>query len=148
MKPKLIICFFLLLSFIFSCNLVTEKAKKGDCIINFEYFKHDDVGPESLVSIVQIQNNELKEILLRNPRVLVYNYVGGIYDIDSLYFPKPQIEIYNHKDSSLIFDQSVFKLRLYSKEFIDSIMKLTKTKISIEVTDTISKKKWTLGVCK
>jgi len=150
MKQNLIIRVFMLLSFVLSCNIMTQNKKPnaGDCIISFEYFHHNDVGPESLVSIVQIQNSDLKNVILRNPRLLSYHYIGGIYNIDTLYFPKPQIEIYNHKDSSLIFDQSVFELRLYSKEFIDSLMELTKKEILIEITDTLSKKKWTICVCK
>lgn len=150
MKHNLVIGVFLLLIILLSCNIITQKTKNksGDCIKSFEYFHHTGVGPESLVSIVRIQNSELKNVILRNPRLLSYHYVGGIYNIDTLYFPKPQIEIYNHKDSSLIFDQSVFELRLYSKEFIDSMMQLTKKEILIEITDTLSKKKWTISACK
>jgi hypothetical protein len=150
MKHNLVIRVFLLLIILLSCNIITQKAKNksGDCIKSFEYFHHTGVGPESLVSIVQIQDKELKNVIIRNPRLFSYQYLGGIYNIDTLFFPKPQIEIYNYKDSSLIFDQSVFELRLYSKEFIDSMMKLTKEEIKIVITDTLSKKIWTVSACK
>lgn len=150
MRHSLVIRVFLFLLILSSCNILTQKTKNksGDCIKSFEYFHHTGVGPESLVSIVQIQDNELKNIIIRNPRLFSYQYMGGIYNIDTLYFPKPQIEIYNYKDSSLIFDQSVFGLRLYSKEFTDSIMKLTKEEIKIVIMDTLSKKIWTISACK
>lgn len=148
MKQKFVISLLILLNFISSCSIRTNKnAKIGDCISSFEYFNHDAVGPESLVSIVQINDSYLKEILSRNPRLLVYKYTGGIYNIDTLYFPRPQIEINNYKDSSFIFDQSVFELRQYPKSFIDSIMKLTERSISIEIIDTLSNKKWNLKTC-
>jgi hypothetical protein len=150
MKHNLVIRVFLLFFIFSSCNIMTQKRKNksGDCIKSFEYFHHTGVGPESLVSIVQIQDNELKNVIIKNPRLFSYQYMGGIYNIDTLFFPKPQIEIYNYRDSSLIFDQSVFELRLYSKEFIDSIMKLTKKEIIIVIMDTLSKKRWTISACR
>ena len=143
-------CIFLLLAYLVTnCNSNQRSRKYPiDCIINFNYYKTDAVGPESLVSILSVKDLNLLEVLIKNPRRLTLEYKGGIYDIDSLYFPPPLIEIYDFKDSSLIFEQDVFGLRGYSDLFIDSIMERTKKEISIEVIDTLTTKKWIIPNCK
>jgi len=134
---------------IISCNSnLSRKQALEDCIVDFNYYKTEAVGPENMASILYIKNKDLLEILINNPRELLYTYRGGIYDIDSLYFPPPLIEIYSFKDSSLIFEQDVFGLRGYSNKFIDSIMTITKEQISIEFTDTLTTKKWIITRCR
>lgn len=132
-----------------SCNSnASSKDALEDCIVDFNYYKTEAVGPENIASILNIKNKDLLEILINNPRKLLFTYRGGIYNIDSLYFPPPLIEVYSFKDSSLIFEQDVFGLRKYSNRFIDSIMTITKDEISIEFTDTLTTKKWIVTSCR
>ena len=141
---------FLILAYLITnCNS-NQRSKQypKDCIISFNYYRSDAVGPESLVSILTIKNKDLLEILINNPKRLFFKYNGGIYSIDSLYFPRPLIEIYDFKDSSLIFEQDVFGLRGYPELFIDSVVQQTKKEIAIEVTDSLTNKKWTIAKCK
>jgi hypothetical protein len=120
----------------------------NQCLLDFRYDKHNAVGPEGLASIVQINDKDFREILLFNSNRLTFKYYGGIYNIDSLYFPPPIIDIYDKKDSTIVFGQGVFRLRQYPELFMDSVIQQTKKEISIEVTDTLTNKKWTIAKCK
>lgn len=143
------VIFSLLSILVTNCNSnQRNRIHPNDCIISFNYYKSDAVGPEGLVSILSVKDTNLLQVLIENPRRLTLKYKGGIYDIDSLYFPHPLIEIYNFKDSSLILQQDVFGLRGYQDLFIDSIMERTKKEISIEMIDTISTRKWIITNCK
>lgn len=136
------------LSLIVVFSFCTRNDKvKNTCILDFKYEKHDAVGPEGLVSIIRVNNKVLRDTLLSSSR-LIFNYSGGIYDIDSLYIPSPMVNIYNNKDSTLVFGQGVFGLRQYPEVFIDSIMRITKRELIIEVIDTLNNKKWTIANCK
>jgi hypothetical protein len=139
----------ILIYLVTNCNSNPRSKKYPiDCIISFHYYKTDAVGPESLINILSVKDINLLEILLKNPRRLTLEFKGGIYDLDSLYFPHPLIEIYNFKDSSLIFEQDVFGLRGYSDIFIDSIIERTKKEISIEIFDTMTARRWIIPNCK
>ena len=86
--------------------------------------------------------------MVENPKRLKFIYSGGVYSIDSLHFPSPFIDIYDHSDSTLVFGQGVFGLRGYSDSFIDSVMQKTREEISINVLDTLTKEKWIIKRCK
>jgi hypothetical protein len=111
------------------------------------YEKNEAVGPEGLVSIIQVDDKELRKILLSSKR-LVFKYYGGIYEIDSLYFPPPINNIFEKKDSTIVFGQGVYGLRQYPEVFIDSVIQITKRELIIEVIDTLNNKKWTIANCK
>lgn len=138
---------FLSMIVLFTSCTIRDNKTKNLCIIDFKYERHEAVGPEGLVSIIRVDNRNLRNIFLFSNR-LVFNYSGGIYNIDSLYFPPPIISIYNKKDSTLVFGQGVFELRQYPELFIDSIMQKTKREVVIEIIDTISNRKWILSRCK
>jgi len=143
MKSHYLYIILLFICLFASCNS-NQKSKQNqtDSIISFDYHKSNAVGPESLVSILSIKNKKLIESLMKNPQRLSIEYIGGIYNIDSLYFPRPLFEIYDFKDSSLIFEQDVFCLKGYSDTFIDSIMQKTREEISINFVDTLTNEKW------
>lgn len=128
-----------------SCN--SDDKVKNTCVLDFKYEKHEAVGPEGLVSIIRVDDRSLRNLLLSSNR-LVFNYSGGIYDIDSLYFPSPMVNIYNTTDSTLVFGQGVYGLRQYPEVFIDSVIQITKRELIIEVIDTMNNKKWAIANCK
>ncbi|MEN6501954.1 MAG: hypothetical protein ABFC55_06220 [Tenuifilaceae bacterium] len=130
----------------FSFCIRNDKVK-NTCILDFKYEKHDAVGPEGLVSIIRVDDRSLRDIFLSSDR-LVFKYSGGIYEVDSLYFPSPMVNIYNTKDSTLVFGQGVFGLRQYPELFIDSIIQKTKKELVIEIIDSLNNKKWTIARCK
>jgi hypothetical protein len=146
MKEISLITFLSLIILFTSCINRDNKAK-DICILDFKYEKHKAVGPEGLVSIIRVDDRDLRKIILSSKR-LVINYSGGIYEIDSLYFPPPIINIYNKKDSTLVFGQGVFGLRQYPELFIDSVIRKTKSEVVIEIIDTITTKKWIIARCK
>lgn len=127
------------------CN--RDDKVKDTCVLDLKYENHDAVGPEGLVSIIRVDDRNLRNIFLSSDR-LVFNYSGGIYDIDSLYFPSPMVNIYNTKDSTLVFGQGVFGLRQYPELFIDSVIQKIKREVVIEIIDTITTRKWILARCK
>lgn len=130
----------------FSFCIRNDKVK-NTCILDFKYEKHDAVGPEGLVSIIRVDDRSLRDIFLSSDR-LVFKYSGGIYEVDFLYFPSPMVNIYNTKDSTLVFGQGVFGLRQYPELFIDSIIQKTKKELVIEIIDSLNNKKWTIARCK
>ena len=138
---------FLSLIILFTSCINRDNKVKNPCILDFKYEKHQAVGPEGLVSIIRVDDRNLRNMLLSSNR-LVFKYSGGIYDIDSLYFPSPIINIYNKKDSILVFGQGVFGLRGYPELFIDSIIQKTKREVVIEIVDTIGIRKWILARCR
>lgn len=138
---------FLSLIVLFTSCTIRDNKVKNLCVLDFKYEKHEAVGPEGLVSIIRVDDRNLRDILLSSNR-LVFNYTGGIYNIDSLYFPSPIINIYNKKDSTLVFGQGVFGLRQYPELFIDSVIQKTKSEVVIEIIDTIATRKWILARCK
>ena len=144
MRQIYFIGFLSLIVLLTSC---INNTAKNFCILEFKYEKHEAVGPEGLISIAQVDDKELRNILISSNQ-LVFKYYGGIYDIDSLYFPSPIVDIYDNKDSILVFAQGVFGLRQYPAVFIDSIIQETKKEIVIEIIDTLGNKKWTLARCK
>ena len=118
-----------------SClNNSGNKIETNQCLLDFMYEKHNAVGPEGLISIVRLNDKEFRKILLHNSNRLVFKYYGGIYNIDSLYFPSPIINVYDNKDSTLVFGQGVFGLRQYPELFIDSVIQKTKKEIIRHIT--------------
>ena len=114
-------------------------------IVEYKYERTDAVGPEGLVCFIKIPDKYLREKLLQNYRNnLVFKYSGGIYDIDSLYFPRPFIDIFSIHDSTMVFSQAVYGFRRYSSTFMDSIISKTKSELIIEIADTITKDIWTI----
>jgi len=143
MKSQYYHIVLLLICLFFSCNF-NQKSKQNptDFIISFDYHKSIAVGPESLISILSIKNKKLIERLMKNPQRLSIKYIGGIYNIDTLYFPRPLFEIYDFKDSSFIFEQDVFCLKVYSTTLIDSLIEKTRMEMSINFVDTLTHEKW------
>lgn len=149
MKTKFIIISILLVSFLTYCtNNPSRKVDINQCILSFTFKKNDAVGPEGLVSIVRINDSTFRKMLLENPQRLNFEFYGGIYNIDSLHFPSPMIDVYNLKGNTIIFEQGIFGLRRYSDSFIDSVMQKTGEEISINVLDTLTKEKWIITRCK
>jgi len=139
--------YFLSLLMLFTSCANRDNKVKNLCILDFMYEKNEAVGPEGLVSIIQVDDKELRKILLSSKR-LVFKYYGGIYEIDSLYFPPPINNIFEKKDSTIVFGQGVYGLRQYPEVFIDSVIQITKRELIIEVIDTLNNKKWTIANCK
>lgn len=127
-----------------TCN--REVEVKNACVLDFKYEKHEAVGPEGLISIIRVDDRTLRNTLLDSD-YLVFNYKGGIYDIDSLYFPSPMVYVYNEMDSTLVFGQGVFGLRHFTESFIDSVIQKTKNELVIDIIDSINNKKWTITNC-
>jgi hypothetical protein len=123
-----------------------EKSSQNFQILEFKYERHDAVGPEGLLCFVRIESKDLRNVLLKNfDNHLIFKYSGGIYDIDTLYFPKPYIDVISVFDSTLIFGQSVFGLRRFPESKIYSIILRTKKEISIKIIDTVNNNIWTLS---
>lgn len=146
MREIFLISFLSLIVLLTSC-INRDNKVKDLCVLDFKYEKHEAVGPEGLVSIIRVDDRDVRNIILSSNR-LVFNYSGGIYDIDSLYFPSPMVNIYNTKDSTLVFGQGVFGLRQYPELFIDSVIQKIKREVVIEIIDTITTRKWILARCK
>jgi len=134
-----------------SCNIGANKStNENQCILEFKYYHTDAVGPDGLVCFVNVCDTVLKKALLKNfGNGLKYKYNGCIYNIDSLYFPRPYVDIKDIKnDQILVFEQAVFCLRGYSKSFLDSIVSKTEQEISIEIIDTLNNKTWKIYKCR
>lgn len=143
---KTIIASILFISFLIGCKCPNKRMDKDQGILNVKFEKTNAVGPDGLICIVRIEDYALKKRLVENQEQLKLIYSGGIYSIDSLYFPSPFIDIYDHSDSTLVFGQGV--LLKYSDSFIDSMMQRTRKEISISVLDTLTKEKWIITRCK
>lgn len=150
MKTSNILFVLLIAYLVASCNSNTSNNSSTTCCIDsfYYYFDRKVIGPQGFRSILTIVDRDLRGLLITSPRRLTYNFQGGIYAIDSLYFPNPLIDIWDFKDSSIVFDQDVFVLSGYSDLFVDSIMKKTSHDISIIIIDTLTKKKWLCFKCK
>lgn len=131
-----------------SCFSIPGKKQRSlQCIKTFTYKKQEAVGPESLGGIIITNDNELRKLLLNKPPHYIFHFSGGIYDIDSIYFPPPYVDIYDVKDTSIFFVQNVFGLRQISTKTLDSLINQTEKNIHIEIQDTITDKKWVLVKC-
>jgi hypothetical protein len=149
MKKQFLIISILFISFLTGCIFHSNKSiDKKQGILNVKFEKTKAVGPDGLICIVRIKDKALKKRMIENPGQFKLIYSGGVYSIDSLNFPTPFIDIYDHSDSTLVFGQAVFGLRGYSDSFIDSIMQITRKEISINVADTLTKEKWIITKCK
>ena len=132
----------------YSCNFSNKKPITEEYqITNFKYYKHNAVGPEGLVCFAIIPDQEFRSVLL-NPyksNSLIFKYSGGIYNIDTLYFPPPIIDVISPYDSTIVLGQGVFGLRRYPAYVVDSLILLTQQELIIDITDTIRDKKWRLA---
>jgi hypothetical protein len=149
MRQKL--CLLLIAFSIFhliSCTHPLKKKHQIDFHIEeFKYRRTEAVGPEGLVCFITINDKSLRNRLLQNyHNHLIFKYSGGIYDIDTLYFPRPFIDVFSAYDSTLVFDQAVHELRSYPINFMDSIMRETQNNVMIEIKDTITNQEWTLSI--
>ncbi len=140
MKRQFIIVFILFISLSTGCLCPNKRMDKSQGILNVTFERAKAVAPDGLICIVRIKDKALKKRMVENQERLKLIYSGGIYSIDSLYFPSPFIDIYDHSDSTLVFGQGVFLK--YSDSFIDSIMQITRKEISINVVDTLTKENW------
>jgi len=120
------------------------RTEKKSYISDFRYEKHDAVGPEGLVCFVKVHDQNLKSVLLQANNHLTFKYSGGIYNIDTLYFPSPIVNILSVHDSTLVLGQGVFGLRRYTDSFLDSIVLMTKKGMTLEIRDTLKNETWTL----
>jgi hypothetical protein len=145
---KIIMISFVIALFI-SCANNAENKLKEPCVLDIWYRRRDTPGPNGLMSIVLINDRDLRNMLLsiKPPLHLSFKYSGSIYNIDSLSFITPVFNIRNINDSIIGLGQGVWGLGQYTDSFLDSIVEQTKRDIVIEITDTIGGKKWTIPNC-
>jgi len=144
------ILIFIVLCFLFgSCTSTpVNKHTSFQCIKSFVYTKQHAVGPETLVGVIATNDNELRRLLLNKPSHFVFNISGGIYNVDSIYFPLPYVDIYDIRDTSIFFVQDIFGLRQIPANTLDSLIRRTEMDIHVEILDTITNKKWVIMKCR
>ncbi len=135
---------------IFSCTIFScQRQQRVPCIREFIYQQTKAVGPEAFVCILKTNDNNLDRLLAEKSNRFIYNYSGGIYNIDTLGFSSssPCYVIYEGTDNSIKLIQIVFGLSRIPTNTLDSLIKKTEKDICIELLDTITKKRWILRKC-
>lgn len=131
-----------------SCANNTNYKSKAPCVIDFWYDKNEAIVAKGMVSVILTEDREFRNMLLtpQLPTHLKFEYHGGIYNIDTLYFPPPIENIIRINDSIILLGQNL-SLEQYLEAFMDSIVEQTKRELVIEITNTISGKKWVIPSC-
>lgn len=145
-KSKFSSQFLLILLISYGCNEHLRNKKENYCVGEIWYEIAKTANPDLVKCTIDVADSSLFYYFVNFGDRLKIDFHGALYEVDSFHVMYHVI-LPNNIDYTLVIAQSTSPLTKYEKPFLDSIIQKTNAALRIEITDTLTQKKWEFSKC-